>query len=197
MNHTDTPELPAAARSPESHLDVVLALVDGHRVTMLSWLRADGQLSSKPMTVLRHDAPATWWFFMRDPGIDADADFARVNLAFADDDDGRYVSISARGTVVRDPARIHELWTPAARPFFPDGPGSPSLALLRVDAVEAEYWKGPSNAMTRGLALAMSIVAGKPVGLGDHGEVSFAVDTGPAVEAPWPLPSAHDPVDGR
>ena len=139
---------------------------------MLTCLRG-GQLVSKPMTVLRHDFEGPFWFFMRDPGPQDEADFANVNLSFANPGDGHFVSISGHGQVVRDRQRIHRWWTPMAKPYFPEGPDAPDLALLRVDPTEGEFWDGPSNAVSRGLALAASIFKGRPVGMGEHAEVRF------------------------
>ncbi|MBV8804083.1 MAG: pyridoxamine 5'-phosphate oxidase family protein [Sinobacteraceae bacterium] len=36
-----------------------------------------------------------------------------------------------------------QLWSPAQRAFYPDGPEDPRLALLHVQIERAEYWIAP------------------------------------------------------
>jgi hypothetical protein len=67
-----------------------------------------------------------------------------------------------------DRVHIEWLWTPFAKPWFPDGPGSPNLALLKFAPDTGEYWGAPHSKMARMFAIAASIVAAKPVGLGEH-----------------------------
>jgi hypothetical protein len=55
-----------------------------------------------------------------------------------------------------------------AKPWFPEGPESPNLALLKIEPEMAEFWDAPNSKMVRMFALAMSVYAGKPVGLGEH-----------------------------
>jgi len=150
-------------------------LIDGERLAMLTRWTPDGQLHSKPMTVLQHDAGGAFWFYIQsDPAhSDADAQYRQVNLAFSNPDKGRHVSLAGQGRVVRDRALIHSLWTAAAKPWFPEGPDAPDLALLEIIPSHAQYWDGPSNMVTRVLAMAASIAAGKPIGLGDHGEIDL------------------------
>ncbi len=151
-------------------------LIDGQRLTMLTRSAADGQLHSKPMTVLAHDDQGNFWFFVRlTPGQAGDAaQYRQVNLAFSRPDKARHVSLAGQGQLVQDRARIHALWTPAATAFFPEGPDSPELGLLHVVATEGEYWDGPSSSLVRAFALAASIATGKPMGLGEHGPVDLS-----------------------
>jgi hypothetical protein len=53
-------------------------------------------------------------------------------------------------------------------PGFLQGKDSPNLALLAFFPHTAEYWDAPNSKMVRMLAMAASVVAGKPVGMGDH-----------------------------
>lgn len=124
-------------------------------------------LHSRPMTPLHLDAQgAVWMFTSRDAfeGVPGN-----VNLAFADHDHGSYVSLEGQAELVDDRQKIKELWTAAAKPWFPDGPESPDLVLLKVDTHEVAYWDSPGSKVVRALAMAASVVSGKPVGLGEHG----------------------------
>ena len=144
--------------------------LDGLRIAMLTLRESDGQLSSRPMTPQEMDAQGAIWI-MLSHGSTTQAigdGHDEVNLAFSDERHAAYISISGRATVVQDTARKQALWTLMARPWFPGGAEDPSLLLLRVQPHRAEVWDGPASSTARVLALAASVVAGEPLGLGKH-----------------------------
>lgn len=156
-------------------------LIDGERLVMLTRWTADGLLHSKPMTVLQHDAGGAFWFYIRSEAGQGDDEvqYRHVNLAFSNPDKGRHVSLAGQGRLVRDRALIRSMWTAAAKPWFPEGPDAPDLALLEIIPTHAEYWDGPSNMVSRALAMAASIAAGKPIGLGEHGAIDLTAPAHP------------------
>lgn len=50
------------------------------------------------------------------------------------------VSVSGTGTTTHDPARMHALWNPTYRAWFPNGPDDPDSAILSVRIDRVEYW---------------------------------------------------------
>lgn len=155
----DTPTTPDRTRLAQ--------LVDDRRIAMLTVLAPDGQLHSKPMAVIDHDAQGCFWFFVEDDRRHGTVHFS-ANLAFADEGAATYVSMPGHAEVLTDLARVRALWTPQARPWFPDGPDTAGLALLKFTPARAEVWDGPGSGLGRALATAASIVTGRPVGLGEH-----------------------------
>lgn len=142
-------------------------LIETIPVAMLSNIDADGALVSRPMAVLEVDAAGAVWFFvdLRSSRVE----FLRVvNLSFVDPEHGTYVSISGRGEIRSDRSHVERLWTPMAKPWFPEGPASSNLALLKFVPHTGEYWDAPNSKMVRLFAMAASVVAGKPIGMGDH-----------------------------
>lgn len=164
----------SAQRRDHAAADQLAGLIAGRRIAMMTTLSADGRLASKPMHLVEYARDGSLWFFCRPAGGDA-LRLLRVNLTFSDERHARYVSISGSGEIVRDRARIHALWTPLARSWFPDGADSPELALLKVECEQVEYWRGPESRLVRGVALAAAIVSGRPIAPGEH-----------AVIASWP-----------
>lgn len=151
--------------SPE--LTRLSKLIENIPVAMMSTLDTDGSLVSRPMTALLMDALGALWFFtdLRSAKLDQ---LHAVNLAFAHSSDATYVSLSGHVEVSTDAARIQELWSPAAKPWFPEGTDSAHLGLLRFVPRAAEYWDAPSCKMVRMFAIVASIVAGRPVAMGEH-----------------------------
>jgi general stress protein 26 len=150
--------------------------LDGQRVAMLTLHDEAGHLVSQPMTPQEMDEHGAIWM-MVSSGATAErlrGGDSAVNLSFSDERRARYVSISGRASVVDDIERKRELWSVLARPWFPGGPEDPSLLLIRVAPLQAEIWEGPTSATVRALAFAASIVAGKPVGLGERHDAGVA-----------------------
>jgi general stress protein 26 len=114
--------------SPE--LSHVAALIEGIRIAMLTTVESDGSLASRPMAALEMDAQGALWFFtdLRSSKVEH---LRVVGLNFTDADRATYVSLSGRGEIDTDRGRIQRLWTSFAKPWFPDGPDSPNLALLK------------------------------------------------------------------
>ena len=149
----------------------VAQLIKDLPIAMLTTIDADGSLGSRPMAALEMDAHGALWFFtdLRSPKVE----HLRVaNLTFSDTAHARYVSLSGRGEIVTDRGPIEALWTSAAKPWFPDGPGSTNLALLKFVPDAADYWDGPSSRMVRAFGALASALAGKPVAQGDHGSLT-------------------------
>jgi general stress protein 26 len=146
-------------------------LIEGIQVAMLTSSAAACALVSRPMTPLEMDDAGCLWFFT-DARVTSSEQLRTVNLSFVDIDRGVYVSISGVGTLNTDRSRIQALWTPMAKPWLPDGPESTNLALIKIQPEMAEYWDTPHSKMVRMFAMAASVVAGKPIDLGEHEKIN-------------------------
>lgn len=142
-------------------------LIEDFDIAMLTFISAEGALISQPMGPIELDAEGNLWFFT-DSHSEKVQHLDELNVAFSGESDGTYVSLSGSGELVNDHARKEELWSPFVKPWFPDGPDSPNLALLKFVPHTAEYWDAPHSRVVRLFAMAASIVASKPIGLGDH-----------------------------
>ena len=142
-------------------------LVEAIPVAMFCNLDGEGTLVSRPMSPLEMDVNGALWFFT-DVNSSKVEQLRKVNLSFADPARASYVSLAGYGELETDPAHIKQLWSPFMKPWFPEGPDSANLALLKFVPESAEYWDAPHSKMVRMAAMAASVVAGKPVGLGDH-----------------------------
>ncbi len=168
-------------------------LIENMSVAMLTNIHGDGALVSRPMSPLEMDAAGVVWFFV-DATTTSNARLKAVNLSFSDEAAGTYVSISGRGELDMDRERMHRLWTPNAKPWFPEGPSSPDLALLKVVPNAAEYWDAPHSRMVRMLVMAASVVTGEPLVTGDH-ETLTDLANAPSSDMPAdPLKEHPDPA---
>ncbi len=156
------------ATQARAELAHVGQLIEGMPIAMLTTLEADGTLASRPMSALEMDAQGALWFFTDVHSSKVDR-LRAVNLSFVDRERSAYVSLSGHGEIDVDRVRIRSLWSAMAKPWFPDGPESSNLALLKFVPDSADFWDGPSSKMVRAFGLVASLIAGKPVAMGEHG----------------------------
>jgi len=147
----------------------VAELIKDIPIAMMSTRESDASLAARPMAALEMDAEGVIAFFTS-TASDKLEHLDAINLSFSDVDSSTFVSLSGRGEIDTERSHIESLWTPMARPWFPNGPDSPNLVLLRFVPQTAHYWDGPNSRMVRAFNMAASVTAGRPIGMDDHGE---------------------------
>jgi general stress protein 26 len=145
-------------------------LIKDIRFAMLTTQEPDGTLRSRPLTTQREDFDGDLWFFIgAASGTAHEVERDRqVNVSYAAPDKDAYVSISGRANVVRDRRKMEEVWNPVYKAWFPEGLDDPNLALLRVEATQAEYWDAPNGKLVQAVGLAKSLLTGKPFEGGEN-----------------------------
>lgn len=147
-------------------------LLRQHHLAMLTTVDASGALVSRPMGVQDVEFDGDLWFFTTldshkvaeiQAGSSANASFAGSSS---------WVSVSGTAEVVQDQAKIDELWSSTAEAWFPDGPSTPQLCLVRLRAHSAEYWDSPGGR----LATAVSLIKAKVTGQAYDGGENATVD---------------------
>lgn len=158
-------------------------LIDGVPVAMLTIANGRRTLRSRPMLTQEEPFDGTLWFFTRADAL-AETQLAGepVNVSYSSPSDSRYVSVSGVARVVRDPQALAEHWTPTYLAWFPEGLSDPQLALLRIEAQEAEYWDLASGKLVQLLGFGRSLSVGKPREPGEHER--FEMDHGRLKEKP-------------
>ena len=142
MPHDATPA------STEKKLDQLYGLVEGIEIAMLTTRRLDGHLVSRPMANQVRAAGADLWFVTdgETDKMDELQHDPHVNVSYYRDRTREWVSVSGTARVVRDRAKIHELYRPDWKAWFESeggdrdgGPDDPRLALIAVDAHSVVY----------------------------------------------------------
>jgi general stress protein 26 len=189
MAHFSAPDRMKTGTQPTPELARLCKMIEHLPVAMMT-INADGALLSRPMAPLEMDAQGALWFFtdLRSATLEH---LRAINLSFTDPAQATFVSLSGRGELSTDRSHIERLWAPFARPWFPHGSNATNLALLRFVPVTAEYWDGAHSKMVRMFALAASVVAGRRIGMGEHGIVS---GLSPAPPPPSSAPARSPPA---
>jgi general stress protein 26 len=144
-------------------------MIEGIDFCMLTTIDR-GHLRSRPMSTQQFEFDGDLWFFTSDNThkVEEIANDGRVNVAYSDPSNNRYVSVSGRASLSKDRAKIEELWNPAHKAWFPDGLDDPHLALLKVEVEEAEYWDSPSSTIVQIAGFVKAIATGTEMDYGEN-----------------------------
>ena len=153
-------------------IEKLKGFLEGIDFTMLTTI-SNGKLHSRPMSTQEMDENGDLWFFTQDDSrkieeIQADN---RINAGYSDPDGNTFVSVFGRADVVKDRAKIEELWSPIYKAWFPEGLDDPHVCLLRVHVEDAEYWDAPNSKIVQIVGFVKALVTGTEADMGDHGNV--------------------------
>jgi len=103
--------------------------------------RPGGELEARPMQVAKVEDNGDLWFFTSKSGRVAEELDTNPTVLLALQEEGSYY-LSLRGTArkVHDAAKIRELFSEPYKVWFPGGPDDPTLLLINVNPIGAEYW---------------------------------------------------------
>ena len=158
----------------QESIDKLKELLEGIDFAMLTTVAGE-KLHSRPMSTQQVEFDGDIWFFTSDRTHKVDEIQAdnRVNVAYSDPDDNTYVSVFGRAEIVKDRAKIEELWNPIYKAWFPDGLDDPTLCLLKVSIKEAEYWDSPNSKFVQLVGFVKALATGQQADGGDHGKISL------------------------
>ena len=143
---------------------------------MLTTVDESGDLHSRPMSVNGEiDADGDLWFFTygNSHKVVEIGKTPKVNASFAKPEDFRFVSMSGTAQLVRDRAKIEELWKPQFKAWFPEGTDTPDIALLRINVEKAEYWDSPSSKIAQAFHFVSALVTGKEMEGGENKKLNL------------------------
>ncbi len=155
------------------NIDRVWDIVDTVGVCMLTTQFGEG-LRARPLEA-RPDRDAGVISFVTDihsakeDEIEAAPD---VGLVFIDSSANAYLSITGRARVMRDADKIKAAWRKTDEVWWPDGPTSPNVCLLRIEPVTAELWDGPASSVVAAFEFAKARLTGAEPNLGENRKVT-------------------------
>jgi len=159
-------------------------LIKDIRIAMLTTVDENGSLHSRPMATQEAEFNGDLWFFTDSttPKVREVAREHQVNISYAQPDDNRYISVSGTAEIVKDKAKMEELWNPALKAWFPKGLEDPNIVLLKTRVEKAEYWDFPSSTLVQLVGFFKAIATGKSYdGGGDNEKIEL--DDTPAADA--------------
>lgn len=151
----------------------VAELVKDARIAMLTTIDDQGRLTSRPMGLQEVEFDGDLWFFA-DESSDVVAEInaaPAVNVSFSTG--SSWVSIAGNAQVVRDREKAKELWNAFVEAWFPDGPDTPGVVLIKVNADTAQYWDTPHGKAVQLMSMLKSKVKGERYDGGETGTVEL------------------------
>ena len=154
--------------------DDVWAKIRKHPIAMLTTQDGD-RLVSRPMAAYARPDEGRIYFLTRieTQKTEEIGRKAAVNLAFADQDDNTYISVTGDATTSQDRAKLNELWTREAEAWLPEGPDAPTTGLITVDPDDAVIWNSTDNSIVYGAKLIAALVTQSPPDPGQVSKVSL------------------------
>ena len=150
-------------------------LIKDVRICMLTTIAEDGTIDSRPMATQETEFDGTVWFLTRhESGKVAEIRHdAHVSLMYADPSNHNYVTAKGKAEVSQNREKIHELWNPMFKAWFPNGEEDPAIAVIKVTIHEAQYWEASSSKLIFGIKYLAAAVTGGKVPVGETGKVSL------------------------
>jgi general stress protein 26 len=170
----------AETRSDAEAKRKVWEMIRDIEIAMMVTMDDEGRFHGRPMAVNQTEFDGVLWFFTesRTPKTSEVDQDDRVLLAYADPRRQNYVSIYGSAEVVHDVAQQKALWSEPLRTWFPDGPESPSVSLLKVTCLGAEYWDTPSSTVMHAYGYVKAALTGKAPNPGENEKVDFTPQAG-------------------
>ena len=162
-------------KTRQEAIEKLNGLIEDIDFAMLTTVDTDGVLRSRPMSTQEAEFDGTLWFFTSDKThkteeIEKDN---RVNLSYAKPGDNVYVSASGTASIVKDKAKMEELWNPILKAWFPEGLDTPGICLLKVDVEQAEYWDSSSSTLVQIAGFVKAMVTGQRADGGENEKINF------------------------
>lgn len=162
-------------KTREEAITKLYELIKDIDFAMMTTVDTDGVLRSRPMSTQETESDDALWFFTSDKThkteeIEKDN---RVNLSYASPNDNAYVSVSGTAEIVRDKAKMEELWNPILKAWFPDGLETPGICLLKVTAEQAEYWDSSNSKIVQIVGFVKAVVTGKRADGGENEKINL------------------------
>jgi general stress protein 26 len=132
----------------DAELKKLYAMIDKLEIAMMTTRRPDGHMESRAMANQRHAAGADLWFVTLEgtPKLKDLAFDRHVNLGYYNSDTREWISVSGEASLVRDRAKIHELYAPDWKIWMADEgdprhgtADDPRLVLIGVSIHAAVY----------------------------------------------------------
>lgn len=155
------------ASEDQKHLGEIIQEI---QVGMLTTVREDGGLCSRPMYAQEIDGNGSVWFFTSQDSelVKEVRGNSRVNLSFSSVVKNKYVSASGTAWEVSDRKKMEELWSPAYKAWYPNGLQTAGIILLRVDLDTAEYWDAPGSPVVKAIEFVKAVTGRTAYGIARH-----------------------------
>jgi len=157
----------------DEELKTIAELIKASRIALLTTLSVHGHLHSRPLATQEADFSGELWFLTQDPSEKVSDILINPHVNAAFESGKGYLSIAGNAEIVHDRAKVEEFWSPAAEAWFPEGKDDPTVALIRVRPVSAEFWARDTPGVVAVFKMAKAALTGGQPDIGDNQAVDL------------------------
>ena len=116
-------------------------LLTGFSNAMLVTRGGDGGMHARPMAIARIEDDCSVWFITgSESGKTDEIELDNAVLIVCQKERSSYLSMSGEAELVRNQAKINELWQEPFKVWFPGGREDPGIELIHVTPDCGEFW---------------------------------------------------------
>ena len=154
-------------------IEEIRDILDGVKVCMLVDTFQAG-LRARPMALhFDDDEDQALWFVTDIVSGKVDEVTKNPSVCVSVHEGQTYASITGDAAIVDDRAKLKDIWSPFVDAWYPDGPDSPNVTLLKVTPRFGEYWKGDSKVVA-GVKMLIASAKDERPDIGENAKVKFA-----------------------
>jgi general stress protein 26 len=117
-------------------------LIDHSPICLFATMLDQQPIKTRPMAVRKICNQGNFWFLS---SIDSRKNIEvaldeRVQLFFSNAPLLEFMSIYGKGTIITDKHKVKELWNETVKTWFIEGVDEPTLSIIKVEPLHAEYW---------------------------------------------------------
>ncbi len=155
--------------------DKLWGMINKARFAVFTTQEEDGALRSRPMTTVQNRFDGSLWFFAK-----SDTDIVRavrrhpqVSLSYGDSTSADFAAVSGTATIVSEAAKKRELWSDSVTGWLSEGPESPGVVLIDVEAHHGEYWDSSAKLVQLFSVARALAISDKPTGVAEHRKLAL------------------------
>lgn len=132
-------------------------------------------ITTRPMSTRQVDEYGNIWFFSRETS-DKNMEIRtghEVQLMYAQPGDSEFLTVYGRAEILKDRAKIDELWSSFAKAWFNEGKDDPEITLIKVIPEDVHYWDTKNGKMISLLKIGVSALLNKELDSGVEGDLEI------------------------
>jgi general stress protein 26 len=159
----------------QENVEKLRELLKGSRICMLSTYSLSNGIHTRPMSFNELTDNGEIYFFTNEYSAKTEEISVNneVSISVSNEGKSNYLVLKATASLVKDKAKMEELFNPMVKLWFPDGLEDPNMALIKSDITSAEYWDSSSSTMVFLFNAAKSLISGDVYDEGEHGEIKL------------------------
>lgn len=159
----------------EEALKKIKELVEDIKTCMFCTNSTGIPFNTRPMATADIDDEGNIWFISNAESHKNDEikNDDKVQLIYAKGGNNHFLSIAGKAMVVKDQAKIDEVWNIFIKTWFKNGKKDPNVSLIKVIPDDVYYWDTVHGKMVSLLKIAVSAVSGASMDDGVEGKISI------------------------